>query len=560
MRKKVICMLGAFLALMMLFTMLSRAADSIAIPTVETSTIQNMVITHKVTAQGKVVQNREQAVSTEPDQMVKAIYVNEGQQVEAGDLLFEVDMEELREQILAAKQELEKQELQNEDNKSSREAAAVSKALNLKHAASDYTRMKEQGDRAVQKAKEELAAAKKALKEYTEADDAFREDEVERMLENNLEEKEKAFQEAQKNREDLEKEIEKKVQEALGGLTDPDMQVSETNHKQEGIACYNLEQQQIEAELRKQYQSAVETAEGKKNTAKEERDVAAQVLESYRQNQNTQSQNISQISKEQLLQAVKEKQEAYEQAVIQRESDLQSAGNALEDANVPEAQDSSADIAQIEREQKELELEKLEKLEALEGKVTSPVKGVVTKVVLTTGERTTDGTAILLADLSSGNKFTAQILSDQEKYVARNDEVSLKPENDKDRIEGLTIDSVRVNEEDKNMLDVTINLPAELMEMGTAAEMEVTKKSKAYKSCIPLSALHYDNKQAYVLVVEESETVLGRELTSRRVDVTVEDKNDQYAALQEGVLTSDQKVISSSDKTVEPGGRIRLEK
>ena len=98
------------------------------------------------------------------------------------------------------------------------------------------------------------------------------------------------------------------------------------------------------------------------------------------------------------------------------------------------------------------------------------------------------------------------------------------------------------------------------MEMGTTAEMEVMKKSETYKSCIPLSALHYDNKQAYVLVVEERETVLGTELASRRVDVTVEDKNDQYAALQEGVLTSDQKVISSSDKTVEPGGRIRLEK
>lgn len=57
MRKKVIRMLGAFLALMMLFTMLSRAADSIGIPTVETSTIQNMVIAHKVTAQGKVVKS-----------------------------------------------------------------------------------------------------------------------------------------------------------------------------------------------------------------------------------------------------------------------------------------------------------------------------------------------------------------------------------------------------------------------------------------------------------------------------------------------------------------------
>ena len=52
--------------------------------------------------------------------------------------------------------------------------------------------------------------------------------------------------------------------------------------------------------------------------------------------------------------------------------------------------------------------------------------------------------------------------------------------------------------------------------------------------------------------------MLGTELTGRRVDVTVEDKNEQYAALKDGVLTPEQKVIQSSDRSVEPGGRIRL--
>lgn len=564
MRKKVMGMLCAFLVLMMLFTMLSRAADSMGIPRVQTDTIQNMVITHKVTASGKVVQNREQAVSTEPNQIVKAIYVGEGQQVEAGDLLFELDMEELKEQILTAKQELEKQELQAGDSRSAKDAAAASRALEQKHAASGYEQAKSQGDRTVQKAKEELDAAKKALENYLagngNTDGISGEDEVAETLENTLREKEAALEQAKNERESLEKEIEQKIREAWDAFLQNSAQPSADgeNSADSGEAS-SLECQRIETEIRSSYQSALDAAIQKEAAAKSERDGAEQALNTYRQNQISQSEASARESEEQLRQAVREKEDVYEQAVLDRNNSLQSAENALESANAPQSGDSQADIAAIEREQKELELKKLENLEAMEGKVLAPVKGVVTKVTLTTGDRTPDGTAVLLADLSSGSKFKAQIPSDQEKYVARKDPVVLKPGSGGKEIEGLTIDSIRTSDDDENLLDVTINLPADVLEIGTVADMEVTKKSEAYPCCIPLSALHYDDKQAYVLVAEESKTVLGSELIARRLDVTVLDKNNQYAALEDGILIGEQKLLSSSDRVVEPGSRIRPE-
>ena len=148
MKKKIIQMLGGFLALMILFTLLSRAADSAGIPRVTTTTIQSLSIVHKVTAQGKVEENREQAVTTEANQRVKAIYVNEGQQVEEGELLFEIDMEELREQILNMEQEIEKQKLQTQDSLSSKAVEAERKALEQQRASSDYADAQSQGDRA----------------------------------------------------------------------------------------------------------------------------------------------------------------------------------------------------------------------------------------------------------------------------------------------------------------------------------------------------------------------------------------------------------------------------
>lgn len=532
------------------------------IPKVRTETIQNMVISHKVTASGKIVQNREQAVSTEPNQLVKAIYVDEGQQVEEGELLFEVDMNELREQILIARQELEKQELQAGDSQSAKEAADASRALEQKHAASDYAQAKSQGDRAVSKAKEELNAAQQALEQYLAAgsDGNPEEDEVIKALENTLEEKERTWKQAESERENLEEEIEQKIQEAWESyLQNSDGGSSDGEYAGDSVKNSSPERQNIEVEIRNRYQDALNAAKEKETSAKAERDSAQQALDTYQQNQAAQSEASTRESEEQLRQTVKEKQDSYEQAVLDRNSSLQSAGNVLESANAPQSTDSQAEIAAIEREQKELELEKLEKLEEMEGKILSPVKGVVTKVTLTTGDRTPDGTAVLLADLSSGCKFKTQISSSEEKYVARNDQVVLKPGNGGKEIEGLTIDSIRTSDQDENLLDVTVSLPSDVLEIGTAAEMEITKKSEAYSCCIPLSALHYDDQQAYVLIEEESKTVLGSELTARRVDVTVLDKNNQYAALEDGVLTSDQKIISGSDKVVEPGGRIRLE-
>ena len=62
---KLIKILAGFFALMLLFTFLSRAADSVNVAQVETKTAQNQVITHEVTGTGKVMGTRERAVFTQ---------------------------------------------------------------------------------------------------------------------------------------------------------------------------------------------------------------------------------------------------------------------------------------------------------------------------------------------------------------------------------------------------------------------------------------------------------------------------------------------------------------
>lgn len=548
MKKKIIQMLGGFLALMILFTLLSRAADSAGIPRVTTTTIQSLSIVHKVTAQGKVEENREQAVTTEANQRVKAIYVNEGQQVEEGELLFEIDMEELREQILNMEQEIEKQKLQTQDSLSSKAVEAERKALEQQRASSDYADAQSQGDRAVERARQELEEAKKALEEYKKPSSEKQAAELKRKVK----EKKEAWDAAKKELQALEKELEDAIAEEkvkAAGSTE----TGETETKETAVPTAG----QIENELKSRYQAVLDAAKEKTDAAEKEMQDAEEALKEY-QNGAAQRKEQRESEKGQLEQAVRDKQAAYEDAQASRESSLRSAGNAVAGASVADAQDSTARLGEIELEQKELALSKLQKLEKAQGKIMAPIRGVITKIALTTGDRTPDGTAILLADLSSGCKFVAQVPKEQEKYIARKDAATLIGGDDK-KIEGLEIASVQMNEENQEQLDVTVNLPADILSMGQAATLEVSRKAGSSRSCVPLETLHYDSQQAYVLVAEESQTVLGTEMTARRVDVTVLDKNEKYAAIQEGDLTPEQKLVQSSDRSVEPGGRIRLE-
>lgn len=280
MKKKIIQMLGGFLALMILFTLLSRAADSAGIPRVTTTTIQSLSIVHKVTAQGKVEENREQAVTTEANQRVKAIYVNEGQQVEEGELLFEIDMEELREQILNMEQEIEKQKLQTQDSLSSKAVEAERKALEQQRASSDYADAQSQGDRAVERARQELEEAKKALEEYKKPSSEKQAAELKRKVK----EKKEAWDAAKKELQALEKELEDAIAEEKAKAASESQaeaagstETGETETKETAVPTAG----QIENELKSRYQAVLDAAKEKTDAAEKEMQDAEEALKEY---------------------------------------------------------------------------------------------------------------------------------------------------------------------------------------------------------------------------------------------------------------------------------------
>ena len=109
-RDKALRGLCLFLCLMLGFTVLSRAADSVTIARVRVEQASPRTLSRTVEVQGRVTAEREVALRVQMGLVVESIPVIPGQQVEKGELLLELDREDLEEQIRAVKLEIEKLE------------------------------------------------------------------------------------------------------------------------------------------------------------------------------------------------------------------------------------------------------------------------------------------------------------------------------------------------------------------------------------------------------------------------------------------------------------------
>ncbi|HIV22621.1 MAG TPA: hypothetical protein IAC80_01645 [Candidatus Merdiplasma excrementigallinarum] len=215
-RKGLMRITAVFFGLMICFTILSRAAYQEGTALVHTGRPSSMVISHQVKTTGKVEQNQELAVTTEPNLRVASIEVGEGDRVSRGDLLFTLDLTMLEEKILNQKQEMEKQQLNVEDAKSQKDVSRQQKANEQAQASENYSLNTNRAGVALSRAARNLNQAREELKEFRknsgreEGDDT-----VEAALEADLEEKTQAYVDAVQELDSLKWQIENAVYQAL---------------------------------------------------------------------------------------------------------------------------------------------------------------------------------------------------------------------------------------------------------------------------------------------------------------------------------------------------------
>ena len=470
-KAKLIRILAGFFALMLLFTFLSRAADSVNVAQVEIKTVQNQVITHEVTGTGKVLGTRERAVFTQEGQKVQQVYVQEGQTVKKGDILLKFSEKYLEKTIKEKQDSIKVLQGKIDDLISAQSVNQQKKNNDLSSAQENYNSAVSSGNYSVQTAQNEAAIARQRLLDYYAQRDAQKD---------NVPDEDKFSDSSE--------------------FDDPGNNTSDNTNNSDG-------------------------------------------------QDNSQEQT--------LIDDVRAKEQAVNDAMISRSKDVQSAGQAVRDAQIGDASDSTLENTQTELETAQKELEILQKVLARKGKVKAPCDGVIKSLNAVTGSKTGAEAAIVLYETKGTFRFQTDVSKDDLKYIKIGQTATLKGADDNE-IENAEIESVKEDSNNEDQYILSITVPKGTLSIGDTAEFTISQDAGPFNACVPLSALYEENGRYYVYVTDTQNTVLGDVMIARKTYVNVKDKNTSTAALDDGSLSSDQKIVISTDREISNGSRIRL--
>ena len=436
---KLIKILAGFFALMLLFTFLSRAADSVNVAQVETKTAQNQVITHEVTGTGKVMGTRERAVFTQEGQKVEQVYVQEGQNVKKGDALLKFSVKYLKKTIKEKQDAIDVLQGKINDLISAESVNQQKRNNEFSDAQENYNSAVSSGNYSVQAAQNEAAIARQKLQDYYAQRDAAQNDVQDKIPD------EEKFSDSS--------EFDDPENSGDSGNTD----------RTDG--------------------------EGNKNTSG-----------------NGDNSNAQDNSQEQaLIDDIRAKEEAVNEAMLSRRRELQSAEQAIRDTQIGDASDSTLENTQAELETAQKDLETLQKVLARKGKVKAPCDGVIKSLSAVTGSQTGAEAAVVLYETKGTFRFQAEVSKDDLKYIKSGGEVILKGADEKE-ITGAKVESVKEDSSNENQYILSVQVPEGTLSIGDTAEFTISQDAGPFNVCVPLSALYEENGRYYVYVTDTQNT------------------------------------------------------
>ena len=506
---------GLFLAFMLLCTLISRSVYASGLPQVSTKTPEASALSHEVEVEGIVEAGRETAVTALSGLRCETVLVHTGDHVDTETALFQVDLEDLKEQIEEKQLAISKLQLEIQAQEQNRQLEAEQKDEQKERAQEDYDVADASSSQTVARAEQDLAAAEAALKEAEAEYEAW-----------------KAEQAAQPEEPETPEESE-------------DPETPETGESGEAETAGQAETEQF---------TAAEQTNTPENTdtsgTQGENSGASETPESGGMTEDVWQEKLTS-----LRQAVETAKRALEDARQSRDSALETAERAVEDADSKSTADNSLEINRLDLSSQQKELKEYQELLQADGIVYPEKEGIVTSIAVSPGERIPDGAALVMADLDSPLQFSASLTAEQKKYVNRGDSVSLKLGS---RTVEATADYIAESELSPGTYQLTVFLEEGEGELGESGTLSAEMRTDTYSCVVPLEAVRVDeNQRKYVLTVGERSGILGPEFVARKTYVTVLDQNDSQAALEEGGLSGEEEVITDYTGEIADGDVVR---
>ena len=204
------------------------------------------------------------------------------------------------------------------------------------------------------------------------------------------------------------------------------------------------------------------------------------------------------------------------------------------------------------------EINKLKNLCSDKNIILAESDGIIDEIYIKEGEKTTGSNLISIIPSNDSCNFKAIIDAERAKYIKIGDVIQITLEGKQIPINDVAIKSATYTDDGKGMVEITAEIPVgKEVYHGMRAAMKHVHKTEEYNKIIPISALRSSSQGDYILVVMETNTVMGDEKSAYKLDVVVADKDNSFAGFTSGI--NDEIIITNSNKPISEGDRVRID-
>ena len=251
---------------------------------------------------------------------------------------------------------------------------------------------------------------------------------------------------------------------------------------------------------------------------------------------------------------VQRAKESYDDASYTREVTLRQKLREIANAETTSKADSTAMLYELDIKQAKKQIERLHAIKQQKGEIKAENDGIISKIQIEVGGRTSDTAALLLTDALRPCQFKFSITKEEGKYVHLNDTVELKLNGQSTATE-VTVDYLTENTQ--GGYDILCMLPENMGQPGLSGTVQKAVQGEYHELVLPVEAVFEERDTFYIYTLNEKEGILGSEYYAEKIKVQVKDQNDRYAAIEAGTISKDTKVITYSTEELKQGQSVR---
>lgn len=587
-----------FLAFVWLCTIISKSIYVSGLPMVRTDTASKKYVEHLVRTDGIVTAGGEIAVNTQAGLRVDRIDVRQGDAVKAGDVLFTIDTADIAELISVKEAELSKLQCNLADWQTNAVIDAQKKEVAILWAKEDYETADKETAVAKERAKEALEKAEAALGRHLADTVPYTADNARRnawdayhdwvnkgySIADKITAKEREIQDLEEQLAELESRIAKgtdtgnTISGSAGsfaeGNTDSADNAGNTGANDDSAGADSTETDRStdagdSAQNAKENQSPSPADEEKRTElinkikkANEELLALRDQLTRHERNAVTQPDYSAeeaeydtwQNTRRTLEENVQHAKESYNDASYTREVTLRQKLRDIASAEVTSRADSTAELYELDIRQAQKQVERLQAIRQQKGEIRTENDGIVSRIQIEVGGRTSDTAALLLTDARRPCQFKFSITKEEGKYVHLNDMVEVKLNGQTSAMD-VTVDYFTENTQ--GGYDLLCMLPENVGQPGLSGTVQKSVQGEYHDLALPVEAVFEDTGAFYLYTLNEKEGILGSEFYAEKIKVQIKDRNDRYAAIEPGTISADTRVITYSTEELKQGQSVR---